>query len=144
MTITSRSPDFFIVGAAKSGTTSLYHYLAQHPSIYMPVVKEPNFLAYRDGEVDLRGPAKPQRLWQVLHDQTVLDEARYFALFDAARPDQCVGEASPRYLYYPDAVANIAAIDKNGKFQCASSLSAITIVRDSDFRFDFNLRDFFC
>jgi hypothetical protein len=25
-------PDFLIIGAAKSGTTSLYHYLRQHPS----------------------------------------------------------------------------------------------------------------
>lgn len=115
MTIARRSPDFFIVGAAKSGTTSLYHHLTQHPSIYMPAVKEPNFLAYWNAELDLRGPVRPQRLWQILHDQTVLDEARYFALFDAARPDQCVGEASPRYLYYPNAVTNIARITPQAK-----------------------------
>jgi len=28
-------PDFFVIGAAKSGTTSLYHYLDQHPDVYM-------------------------------------------------------------------------------------------------------------
>jgi len=26
-------PDFLVVGAAKSGTTSLFHYLNQHPKI---------------------------------------------------------------------------------------------------------------
>ncbi len=29
-------PDLFIVGAGKSGTTSLYKYLNQHPDIYFP------------------------------------------------------------------------------------------------------------
>ncbi|MEQ9481138.1 sulfotransferase domain-containing protein [Coleofasciculus sp. F4-SAH-05] len=38
-----RLPDFLIIGAAKSGTTTLYKYLCQHPQIYMSVPKEPNF-----------------------------------------------------------------------------------------------------
>ena len=44
-------PNLFIVGAAKSGTTSLHNYLCQHPDIFMPTftpeglkVKEPRFL----------------------------------------------------------------------------------------------------
>ncbi|MEO2068329.1 MAG: sulfotransferase, partial [Desulfurobacteriaceae bacterium] len=37
-------PNFLIVGAAKSGTTSLYHYLKEHPEIYMSSVKEPKFI----------------------------------------------------------------------------------------------------
>lgn len=110
-----RSPDFFIVGAAKSGTTSLYHYLAQHPSIYMPSVKEPNFLAYWNTELNLRGPARPQRVHDLLHMHTVKDERSYFSLFDGARPDQRVGEASPRYLYYANAPANIARIAPTAK-----------------------------
>jgi hypothetical protein len=36
-------PNFFIIGAAKSGTTSLYHYLRQQPQIYFPREKEPHF-----------------------------------------------------------------------------------------------------
>ena len=39
-------PTFLIIGAAKSGTTALYHYLRQHPQIYMSPVKEPNFFAF--------------------------------------------------------------------------------------------------
>lgn len=31
-----RGPDFFIVGAAKAGTTALRAYLRRHPEIYMP------------------------------------------------------------------------------------------------------------
>ena len=41
----ARYPDFFLVGAAKSGTTSLFRYLAQHPSIFVPWKKEPNYFA---------------------------------------------------------------------------------------------------
>lgn len=36
-------PNFFILGAAKAGTSSLYHYLRQHPAIYLPQEKEPHF-----------------------------------------------------------------------------------------------------
>jgi len=38
-----KGPDFFVLGAAKSGTTSLYHYLAQHPDVYFSEPKEPVF-----------------------------------------------------------------------------------------------------
>ena len=40
-----RPPNFFIVGAPKAGTTSLYHYLDQHPNIYMSPIKEPHYFA---------------------------------------------------------------------------------------------------
>jgi hypothetical protein len=39
----SLKPTFYILGAGKSGTTSLYVYLAQHPDIFMSPVKEPTF-----------------------------------------------------------------------------------------------------
>ena len=38
-------PNFFIVGAAKSGTTSLYHHLSQHPDVFMSPVKEPGYFS---------------------------------------------------------------------------------------------------
>ena len=37
-------PNLLIVGAAKSGTTSLHNYLDQHPDIFMSKHKEPHFL----------------------------------------------------------------------------------------------------
>lgn len=41
-----KSPaNFYLVGAAKAGTTSLCNYLGQHPQIYMSPVKELNFFA---------------------------------------------------------------------------------------------------
>lgn len=38
-----RLPTFLVIGAMKSGTTSLYHYLRHHPQIFMPDTKEVNF-----------------------------------------------------------------------------------------------------
>ncbi len=80
-------PNFFIVGAAKAGTTSLYRYLEQHPQVYMPSLKEPNYFS-RLGERN-----GPQRFVEVVNDQDT-----YLALFEGAAGYQAVGEASTSYL----------------------------------------------
>ncbi|MEQ9461983.1 MAG: sulfotransferase [Phycisphaeraceae bacterium] len=41
-----RLPDFLIIGAAKSGTTTLWHLLGQHPEVFLPRVKEPWFFSH--------------------------------------------------------------------------------------------------
>ena len=41
-------PNFLVIGAYKSGTTSLHRYLRQHPDVYMPKKKEPNFFAHEE------------------------------------------------------------------------------------------------
>jgi Sulfotransferase family len=38
-------PSFFVIGAPKCGTTSLHHYLDQHPEVAMTTVKEPQLFA---------------------------------------------------------------------------------------------------
>lgn len=49
-------PNFLIVGAAKSGTTSLVEYLKQHKDIFIPKSKEPKFLTYSAGIKNFKGP----------------------------------------------------------------------------------------
>lgn len=39
----SKAPNFLVIGAAKCGTTSLAHYLSQHPQVFISSVKEPHF-----------------------------------------------------------------------------------------------------
>jgi hypothetical protein len=85
-------PDFFIVGAFKAGTTSLYEYLRQHPQVFMPVHKEP---MYFGADLDAR------------YRRMSADE--YLRLFADARPGQRVGEASPWYLYSASAAREIEA-----------------------------------
>ena len=49
-------PNFFVIGAGKSGTTSLWRYLEQHPEVYMSPIKGPKFFAFEGREPDFRGP----------------------------------------------------------------------------------------
>ena len=49
------TPNFFIVGAAKSGTSSVARYLAEHPQVFMSPIKEPSYFA-RDIITDLQPP----------------------------------------------------------------------------------------
>ena len=82
-------PDFLIVGAAKSGTTSLYYYLKQHPHIFMPAIKEPFFYVIVEG--------KDENI--LLPHDTVDSLDEYRKLFKDASPLQVKGEASVGYLY---------------------------------------------
>lgn len=50
-------PNFLIIGAMKSGTTSLYNYLRQHPEVFVSPAKEAQFFAYEGESFNFRGPA---------------------------------------------------------------------------------------
>lgn len=86
-----QGPNFFIVGAAKCGTTALHAYLSDHPQIFMSDPKEPGFWAE-----DLPGHQRMETLEQ------------YLALFAEARPEhRAVGEATPFYIYSDVALQRI-------------------------------------
>jgi hypothetical protein len=84
-------PNLFIVGAPKSGTTSLFEYLSGHPQVYMSPVKEPLYFC-----PDVRITRRPRL-------EFGRDEARYLELFAGAGTAKVVGEASTRYLASPQA-----------------------------------------
>lgn len=90
------SPNFFIIGAAKSGTTALYHYLGQHPDVYMCPKKEPNYFNGDAGDNSYFEPLHP--LWKTWREPTETWEA-YLDLFSGARGAKVLGEATPWYLY---------------------------------------------
>ena len=100
----TRFPNLFIIGAPKSGTTSLYHYLSGHPEIYMSDVKEPGYFA-RD--LTAETPDNTMRYGD--------DEAAYLALFAAAGDVRYAGEASVRYLYSHDAPTLIHAVQPDAR-----------------------------
>ncbi len=102
-----RWPDFLGIGAAKSGTSSLYHYLNQHPQIFMCPVHEPNFFALEGGRDagQFRGPGD----WETVERFCLRDRAQYLATFANAPREQVTGEISPLYLYSPHAPINIRA-----------------------------------
>jgi hypothetical protein len=95
-------PDFLVIGAGKSGTTSLDNYLKQHPEIFIPEVKEPNFFGYEN--VSRQSLSTED---QVHYDNSVTKLSDYLALFEAATETQKLGETSNTYLYHEGAPARI-------------------------------------
>lgn len=97
-------PNFFVIGAARSGTTSLHRYLGSHPEIYMSPVKEPNFFAQDEGRFDFAPRAPGARIRRRL---SVVDPRKYRALFNGVTMEKAVGEASPSYMGSPGAAGRI-------------------------------------
>jgi len=103
MTVKNIFPHFFVVGAAKSGTTSLYSYLAQHPDLFLPDVKEPNYFAYKNTSLHVKGPKAESTLIKLLLKKAVVNESDYLKLYENAGESQLMGDCSPRYLYFEQA-----------------------------------------
>jgi hypothetical protein len=76
------------VGAAKSGTTSLYRYLRQHPDIFMPEWKELSlFIGDPFGPLHkAKNPSYYQKAFSKLENQSAIGEASTAYLFDQAAP----------------------------------------------------------
>nr|WP_157683881.1 sulfotransferase [Microlunatus soli] len=75
--MTQGTPDFIIIGAMKSGTTSLFRHLGRHPGVFMSSLKEPCFFIKK-------------RNWSKGHDW-------YRSLFDGAPEGALLGEGSTSY-----------------------------------------------
>jgi len=89
----NRKPNFLVVGAAKSGTTSLYEYFKAHPQIYVPPrVKETNFFVHPKSVLGAGPRYYPTADYGKYWD-------KYLALFAEATADHlAVGEVCPTYL----------------------------------------------
>ncbi len=70
-------PNFLVIGAARSGTTSLYYNLCEHPQVFMPAKKELNFFT-TNWERGLE--------W-------------YSTFFQPHQEQSAIGEASPGYTF---------------------------------------------
>lgn len=119
-------PGFFIVGAAKSGTTSLYNYLRQHTEVYFSPIKEPNFFS---DDIDI------SKFSAIYKRNTFLDTQKYFSnkvledlsitfvrddddyerLFELGNESKIRGEASTSYLYSKNAAKNIYNYNSQSK-----------------------------
>ena len=86
-------PDFVVIGAAKSGTTSLYEMICRHPRVLPAVRKEINY--FDDPRMHERGA-----LWYRQHFPTVFEKRLPRA--------KLTGEATPSYFPHPAAPARAA------------------------------------
>lgn len=93
-------PNFLVIGAVKAGTTSLYHYLQEHPQVYMSSVKEPRFFVLEGKQSD------EQNAPGFLRTRITTIEA-YRALFDGVTTEVAIGEATPDYIHDPEAAPRI-------------------------------------
>ena len=99
MAVSDSEPNFFVIGAARSGTTALVEMLRQHPDVFVTDPKEPNFLALANTELDFRGPGDDV----LIERYSVTDHAQYLRLYHGAGARAARGEASTSSLYYSDA-----------------------------------------
>lgn len=75
-------PNLFIIGAMKSGTTSLHEYLNEHPDIFMSDVKEPGYFSD-------------------CVDYYPKDKEWYTDLFKDVKNQKIIGESSTHYTKLP-------------------------------------------
>ena len=95
-------PNFFIVGAPRSGKSSLYEYLRRVPGIYMSPVEEPNYFAPGLRHRYLGKPVLDFAIYSRVRNQ-----ADYLKLFRSVKNETAVGEASGSYLSDPGAPGRI-------------------------------------
>ena len=96
-------PDFLIIGAAKSGTTSLFEHLIKHPSIFPPLAQQPNFFTsnFHNGESWYRSyfpSIITKNITQTIKKKKFL-----------------TGEASTQYYWYPHAAKRAKSLLPNAK-----------------------------
>ena len=84
-------PDFLIVGAAKSGTTSLYYHLERSKEIIFPTEKESHFFTFYNNPPNFQSPS---------YLPTIVTDLKEFTDdLKRAKPGQLIGDASTSYLY---------------------------------------------
>lgn len=87
-------PNFLVVGASKSGTTSLYHYLKQHPDIFLSdKQKEGRYFSQMEGNYNGPGDSNVDLTITRSFDD-------YKTLFSGYNGEKAVGDISPEYLYF--------------------------------------------
>ncbi|MBV8775331.1 MAG: sulfotransferase [Deltaproteobacteria bacterium] len=91
-------PNFFLVGAAKAGTTSIYAYLSQHPRVFFPTIKEPHFFTQVRPAPELR-----------FLIEAISKRSAYLRLYACAAGHEVIGDASPSYLWHPEVPQRIRA-----------------------------------
>lgn len=94
-------PNFFVIGAPKAGTSSLYDYFNAHPEIYMTRMKEPRYFCYRGQENRLEYPVRTLEEY----------EAEYAGVTD----EKAIGDASARYFEFANPAERIHALIPEAK-----------------------------
>ena len=118
-TMKVKRPNLFLVGAPKSGTTTLHHWLNRHSDVFMSENKEPRFFCGFPKEAAYL----PNRDGFVRN--LVTDQADYAALFEPAGTEKWRGESSTDYLWVNEAPGSIFSANRG-----AESVKIIAVLRN--------------
>ena len=89
-------PNFIIAGFPKCGTTSLHHYLSEHPEIFMPEQKELHFFTFKILSKLKNGPKD-----ELVKETQINSSEKYLSYFQNVKKEIAIGDASPSYINYP-------------------------------------------
>ena len=105
-------PNFMMIGVAKAGTTSFFHYLDQHPQIFVCDIKATNYFGYEDAR-DWKWADEGDA--PLLQNFPVRTLEAYEAVFSKASNEIAIGEVSPQYFRCPNAARRIHEYAPNVK-----------------------------
>tara|TARA_Y100001960_G_scaffold275306_1_gene304804 strand:- start:4764 stop:5666 length:903 start_codon:yes stop_codon:yes gene_type:complete len=103
-------PDFFVIGAAKSGTTALYEYLKQNDNIFLPDIKETNYFHFFDDSLEYTGPGDKDEICRFSLKTRDEYENAYKKGIGFVK-----GDVSPVYLYDNKVANRIYNANPNAK-----------------------------
>ncbi|MBF0282124.1 MAG: sulfotransferase [Zetaproteobacteria bacterium] len=116
----NRYPDFFLVGAMKTGTTSIYNVLKKHPCVFCSPIKEPNYyctdiselVKEKGGQWNITPIQSQYDLLNAIRRgsicEHIVNKDVYLSLFENARNDQFAGEFSVAYMRSASSASEIS------------------------------------
>jgi hypothetical protein len=124
-----KMPNLFVVGSAKTGTTSIYELLSKHPDIFVPKLKELNFMAFENDGPNLEGPGDKEH--GAAFSITKID--KYLDQYSGWEKQTWALDCSPAYLYFKSAPYRIKKYSSEAKIiivlrnpvECAFSMYAM-------------------
>ncbi|HVK02466.1 MAG TPA: sulfotransferase [Armatimonadaceae bacterium] len=114
-------PNCVVIGAARSGTTSLYEYLNAHPEVFMSPVKEPDFFVnplLNAVHCPEPGVTRTPEEETALKAELKQELGKYESLFDGAGNARIRGEASAHYLGDPTAAMHLRRYVPDARLIC--------------------------
>jgi len=104
-------PTYFIIGANKAGTSSMYHYLSAHPDVYPAIRKELHYWTFRFS-------TKPSKVSMYLRNfsAAVKQYRHVLAQKSSTNSPIVTGEATPDLHYYPIAAMRLKALLPSARF----------------------------
>ncbi len=112
-------PNFTIAGFAKCGTTSLYHYLEEHPEVFLPKRKELHYFTY-DKVLRHKDKGPKDAEMHKFHTRTFNE---YKAQYTTVKAEKAIGDISPTYALYDDGLVYL-------KNTLGADTKMIVVVRD--------------